>query len=54
MENNQTSSKTAQVLQSESIRDIVSTINSLRIPREDVISVMQDARTHEFVLLYYI
>lgn len=54
MQNKPTNSKEAQVLQSESVRDIVSTINTLKIRREDIISFIQDVRTHEFVLLYYI
>jgi len=54
MEGKATNKRQAEVFQSESIRDIVSTINEKGVQKDDIVSVLQDARTNEFILIYYI
>lgn len=41
------------VLQSGSMRELVSLVNDLNIQKEDILTLMQDARTDEFMLIYY-
>ena len=54
MESKTTNKQKVEVFQSESIRDIVDTLNNKGIKTEDIISILQDARSNDFVLLYYI
>jgi hypothetical protein len=45
--------KKLDVLQSDSMRSLVGNINSMGIQKEDIVTIIQDARTDEFTLLYY-
>ena len=44
---------TMTVIQSGSIRDIVNQVNQLGIAKNSIVSLLQDARTDEFILVYY-
>lgn len=44
---------TMTVIQSGSIREIVGQVNQLGIARDSIVSLMQDSRTDEFILVYY-
>ena len=44
---------TMTVIQSGSIRDIVNQVNQLHICKSDIVTLLQDSRTDEFVLVYY-
>ena len=41
------------VYQSEALRGLVSFVNEQGIKRGDIVSLFQDGRTHEFILMYY-
>ncbi len=45
--------KKMEVLQSEFMRNLVEGINGIGIQKDDIVSIIQDARTDEFILLYY-
>ena len=45
--------KQLRAYQSESLRSFVEMINNSCIPKEDIVSIFQDNRTEEFVILYY-
>ena len=46
--------KRIEVFQTDSIRDMVNTINSKGIQKDDIVTILTEDRTHEFILLYYI
>ena len=46
--------KRLEVFQTDRIRDLVNTVNEKGVQKEDIVEVLIDARTHEFILLYYI
>ena len=51
--NKDKSPKQLYAYQSESLRSFVEFINNSCISKEDIVSIFQDNRTEEFVILYY-
>ena len=43
----------AEVYQTDAMRDLIRFMNKEGIQKEDVASIFQDARTDEFVIIYY-
>ena len=44
----------AKVYQTDSIRDLMEFINKEKLEKENIVSLFQDVRNNEFVLIYYI
>lgn len=42
-----------EVYQTDAMRDLIKFMNKEGIQKEDVVSIFQDARTDEFVIIYY-
>lgn len=45
--------KSTEVYQTDAMRDLIRFMNKEAIQKEDVAAIFQDARTDEFVLIYY-
>ena len=45
--------KQLNVFQSSSLREFVRTINECDIQKDNILTIFQDAHSHEYVLLYY-
>lgn len=51
--NNMEDTRQFSVLQSISLRNLIEKANTFDIKKEEVISLFQDSRTEEFILIYY-
>ena len=46
-------SKKLNAYQSESMRKLIDFVNSLGLQQSDIVTILQDRRTEEYLLLYY-
>ena len=46
--------KRLEVFQTDRIRDLVNLVNEKGVQKEDIVEIIPEPRTHEFILLYYI